>query len=302
MSIQWPHQWKDELEQALSQSLNKKIRDHEWPIPEKLVEAMRYALLGGGKRLRPLLVLQSAQLCSKGDIDLQQVLPAAMAVEYVHAYSLVHDDLPSLDNDDFRRGKPTVHKKFGEATAILCGDALLSDAFGLFDEKNGALCVELARAAGSVGMVGGQMQDMLSEGPQDAQKNNASKESQAALLYSIHARKTARLISCACTLGALSVKGTNAQSSALATFGRELGIAFQIADDILDVAGEFEKRGKVTGADASNDKLTFVSLYGLEGARQRAREKIDLALLAIENLGDTEPLSAIARYAIERDR
>jgi len=301
----WPDGWLAAVEQGLSLALDRPtLQSDEYLPPSRLLEGMRHAVLSGGKRLRPLLVLESARFCShalKEDFVQKDALPAAIAVEFVHAYSLVHDDLPALDNDDFRRGKPTVHKAFDEATAVLVGDALLTDAFEVICESgvNTALqCKELARAAGSFGMVGGQMQDIMSEG---AQAGNAEALNEEKLI-SIHMRKTARLICGACTLGALSSGANLELQKAMANFGTQLGLAFQIADDILDVAGDFEKRGKLTGQDAANDKLTFVSLYGLEGAKERAESRLQQALKSLSAFSDVERLNAIAKFAIERDR
>ena len=301
----WPEGWLASVEEGLTNALERPtLHDGEYSPPTRLLQGMRHAVLSGGKRLRPLLVLESARFCStalKKDYIQSDALPAALAVEFVHAYSLVHDDLPALDNDDFRRGKPTVHKAFDEATAVLVGDALLTDAFEVLCDSTintAQQCKELARSAGSFGMVGGQMQDIMSEGALEGNKESLN----AQKLISIHMRKTARLISGACTLGALAADANVELQKAMGHFGTELGLAFQIADDILDVAGDFETRGKVTGADAANGKLTFVSLYGLEGAKERAESRLKNALESLSAFSDIERLKAIATFAIERDR
>lgn len=273
--------------------------------PDKLVEAMGYSVLAPGKRLRPLLVFASAQLCASVEhaVDTtalhldesvyQAALPAALGIEYIHTYSLIHDDLPALDNDALRRGRPTLHIAFDEATAILAGDALLTDAFALVataPHKAAAQCAELARAAGSAGMVGGQFDDV--HGPQQQTESN---------LRSIHRRKTARLLSAACALGALSHDADDSDVELLRQYGMALGIAFQIADDVLDHIGDQAKSGKELGRDAKLDKTTYVSLYGLEGARQQAKQWSDKAIEILRPWGSRAVhLNDIARFVCHR--
>jgi geranylgeranyl diphosphate synthase type II len=228
--------------------------------PTRLHEAMRYAVLGGGKRLRPILVLAAAEACGGNP---QAALPAAAAVECVHCYSLVHDDLPAMDDDDLRRGRPTCHRAYGEALAILAGDALLTLAFDLLadqvpDKSLGAVLVgELARAAGHRGMVAGQVTDMLSEGT----------EPSAELIDYIHRHKTAALFRAAARLGGLAVAVRPKHLQALTAYGERLGLAFQIADDILDVTSSAAELGKAAHKDLGRGKLTYPGLVGLERAR-----------------------------------
>jgi geranylgeranyl diphosphate synthase type II len=256
--------------------------------PDRLREAARHALLAGGKRLRPLLALSWAEALG-GSID--DAMPGALAVELIHTYSLVHDDLPALDDDDLRRGKPTVHKAFDEATAILAGDALLTDAFYVLagaPRNAAAQCRELARAAGSAGMVGGQMRDMLGEqGALDLEE-----------LEAIHLGKTAALFLAACALGAWSATGDEAVVGDARAYAVKLGLAFQIADDVLDVVGDEKARGKKAGKDEARGKLTFVRAHGLERAREMAREEAEGAA----EIGGrySERLAGLARFAASR--
>jgi geranylgeranyl diphosphate synthase type II len=261
--------------------------------PASLVEAMGYSLHAGGKRLRPVLVLASARALGRDASPAE--LDFACALEMVHTYSLIHDDLPAMDNDDLRRGKPTSHKRFGEALAILAGDALLTDAFTLLAGGPGegpsrlALCAELARCAGAQGMVGGQVDDV------------AGLSTTRAELERMHARKTGALIRAACRGPALG-EGPE-QLGALTQYGEHLGVAFQIADDLLDVTGTAENLGKGVGKDADKGRVGYPQLLGIEGAQRAAQASSDAAIAALEHLpGDREPLCALARYAIARDR
>lgn len=246
--------------------------------PARIHEAMRYALLGGGKRLRPVLALAAADLFGAGS----DALPAAVAIECVHTYSLVHDDLPCMDNDDLRRGRPTTHRQFDEATALLAGDALLTYAFQLVGRHYAgnpalasALTRELADAAGSQRLIGGQMEDLLAE-----KKANAN----AAELEFIHLNKTAAMLEVSLVAGALCGGAGTTQTDALRATGRHLGLAFQIVDDILDATADTATLGKTAGKDARAGKTTYVTLHGLDASRRFAREQTDAALAALRSL------------------
>lgn len=259
--------------------------------PEGLVEAMRYSLMGAGKRVRPALVLGACELvCGKDD----PALPAACALEMIHTYSLIHDDLPAMDNDDFRRGKPTCHKKFGEAAALLAGDALLTLAFSEMSRtENMAAVRELAEAAGVSGMVGGQYRDMQAEG------SKLSIEE----LRRIHAGKTGALITASVRIGALLGNASDTALQALTRYGQQLGLLFQITDDILDVVGDAAALGKSTGKDAKTGKATYPALFGLETARAMAWSAADSAIHELHGLGpEAETFRALANYLLERDR
>lgn len=271
--------------------------------PARLKDAMAWALLAGGKRLRPMLALVVADALARDDKNsdaLALATPAAVALELVHTYSLVHDDLPALDDDDLRRGRPTVHRAFDEGTAVLVGDALLTDAFLVLAraERLAVLQVaELAAAAGSCGMVAGQQEDIEAEG------RSASTTSLEAL-HEIHRKKTGRLFAAAAALGALAVGRDDVVLEAR-RFGAALGFAFQVQDDVLDVVGDVEKGGKVRGRDLKHDKLTTVRLLGLEGAQALAARAADDAVAAATALLDKagvrdERLAALARFAASR--
>ena len=267
-------------------------------LPAKLHEAMRYSVFAGGKRLRPVLIFAACEAVGGRP---EQVLHAACAMEMIHTYSLIHDDLPAMDDDDFRRGRPTNHKVFGEANAILAGDALLTEAFRLLADPaaNRGIAPDvalrvieiIARCAGSQGMVGGQVVDMESEGqPIDF-----------AVLQYIHTRKTGALFLASIQAGALLGGGSEAQLAALTRYGETAGLAFQIADDILDIVGNQAELGKDVGSDQARGKATYPALLGLSEARRRAEELRDLALEALEPLGPAaEPLRAIASYIVDR--
>ncbi|MEJ2431147.1 MAG: polyprenyl synthetase family protein [Deltaproteobacteria bacterium] len=257
----------------------------------RVVEAMRYSLFAGGKRLRPILCLAAAQAVA-GTIE--AAMPAACALEMIHTYSLIHDDLPAMDDDDLRRGKPTSHAVFGEAIAILAGDALLTEAFVLLSDYNGSLAKRalkligvIARAASYRGMVGGQVVDMLSQ----------NKPADLETVQKMHSRKPAALISAATEAGALAGGGT------LARYGRAIGLAFQIADDILDIEGSTEVLGKTAGSDVARGKVTYPAAVGLEGSRQAAQTLVNQALAALERFDNkAEPLRALADYIIARKK
>ena len=257
---------------------------------------MRYALLGGGKRLRPILTLATTDLFGAGSFD---ALPAAVAMECVHTYSLIHDDLPCMDNDDLRRGRPTTHKQFDEATALLAGDALLTLAFQLVGRHYAArpalaaaLIREIADAAGSERLIGGQMEDLLAEKKADATADE---------LEFIHLNKTAAMITVALVAGGLCGGATESQLETLRNAGRHLGLAFQIVDDILDATADTATLGKTAGKDARASKTTYVKLHGLDASRKLARHHTSAALAALTALpGDKTFLSALIESLADR--
>lgn len=245
--------------------------------PVRLHEAMRYAAQGGGKRLRPVMTLAAAEVFGAAG---NTALPAAIAVECIHTYSLVHDDLPCMDNDDLRRGRATTHKAFDEATALLAGDALLTHAFFLLAENYSGelprnLIRELADAAGSRRLIGGQMEDLLAEKRTDATQDE---------LEFIHLNKTAAMIEAALVLGGLVGHANKDDLGSLRLGGRHLGLAFQIIDDILDATADTATLGKTAGKDAKADKTTYVKLHGLDRARQLATEQTEKAVAAFSRL------------------
>jgi len=270
----------------------------------RLVAAMRHALLAPGKRLRPALVLWGADACGGSWAD---AAGAAIAVEMIHAYSLVHDDLPAMDDDDLRRGRPTCHKAFDEATAILCGDALQALAFEtLAREMPPATaargCLVLARAAGAEALVGGQADDLAAERGWIADMTAAPAGDQVAWLERIHRRKTGALFLAALELGGLAAGASSAQLAMLAAYGRAFGLAFQIADDILDAEGDEVTMGKRVGKDAGRGKLTFPTIVGLEESRSRAVALAVEAAEAVHGLGGrAATLEALARWIVARD-
>lgn len=269
--------------------------------PAHLAEAIRYALLGPGKRLRPQLVLMAAEAC-RGAIE--RALPAACAVEMVHAYSLVHDDLPAMDDDDLRRGRSTCHKRYGEAVAILVGDALLARAFEILASEveppacAAKCCAVLARAAGATALVGGQAADL-----QSAELTDDAAEGDLQELEAIHCRKTGALFVAALELGGIVAGATPAQRAALVSYGRQIGLAFQITDDLLDVAGSQSAVGKRVAKDSANGKLTFPKLLGIDESRRRAAELVDNACDIMKVFGPkAEPLCALARFVCSREK
>ena len=266
--------------------------------PEVIFAAVRYSLFAGGKRLRPILCLAAAEVLGG---QIQSVLPVACALELIHTYSLIHDDLPAMDDDDFRRGRPTSHKVFGEGMAILAGDALLTEAFslltnrkrmpGISPERLLDVAQEIAWASGYFGMVGGQVLDVCSEG----------KTVDLETLHAIHRRKTGALIRVSLRAGAILCGATEAALAALTDYGERIGLAFQIADDILDVEGDQVLLGKGTGSDAARGKVTFPALLGLEASRLQAEKLILEALGALADFDHrAEPLRGIARYVLAR--
>ena len=272
-----------------------------FPVPDGLqkqvLEAARYSLFAGGKRLRPILCLAAAEVVG-GSAD--SAMPAACALEMIHTYSLIHDDLPAMDNDDFRRGKPTSHKVFGEAMAILAGDALMTEAFefaasaadyGFPPEKVLKVVRILVRASGYRGMIGGQVIDLECE----------TREADLATVEYMHIHKTGALLSASLEIGAILGGGSGPQIAALRTYGHHFGLAFQITDDLLDIEGDADVMGKKPGSDAAKNKKTYPALIGLAQSRQAAREHVDAALCALGSFdAKAEPLRAIAGYLLVR--
>lgn len=259
---------------------------------KKLFDAMRYSLLAGGKRLRPVIVLAFCELCGG---NAENALPFAAALEMVHTYSLIHDDLPCMDNDDYRRGKPTNHRVFGEATAVLAGDGLLTAAFGqlasakLPAERIVEAVRVLSLCAGELGMVGGQVLDM------DAETRICTEQE----VIDIQSRKTGALIRAACQLGVIAAGGTSKQQTAAAQYADSLGLAFQIQDDILDVIGDAGKLGKATGVD--KNKNTFVRLYGVETCMEMVAQETEKAVHALDSFDNADFLIGLARELVHRE-
>jgi len=280
---------------------NKPDSAGEAVFPNSLHKAIQYSLLAGGKRIRPILSMAAFEaIGGRGD----KILPFACALEMIHTYSLIHDDLPALDNDDYRRGKPTCHKVFGESIGILAGDALLTEAFKLmtdraiqeFSIRDGGSILdvinEVAQAAGMSGMVGGQVLDIESEG----------KEVDFPTLQYIHTHKTGALILVSVRVGAKLGGASEETLKALTHYGERIGLAFQIADDILNVEGKAALLGKKTGSDLSRGKATYPVLLGLEESKRRAKELVELAVKAIESFGpEAEPLREIAWFILSRE-
>jgi geranylgeranyl diphosphate synthase type II len=260
---------------------------------------MEYSVLGAGKRIRPLLVYASGEF---GNVEVGALDPIAAAVELVHAYSLVHDDLPAMDDDDLRRGRPTCHKVFGEAVAILVGDALLARAFDVLASEvqppdvAAQCCAVLARAAGASALVGGQAADLHSAG-------SIGNEDSLQALESIHCRKTGALFVAALELGGVVAGAAAEQRSALVSYGRSLGLAFQITDDLLDVMGCQAAIGKRVAKDADRGKPTYPALWGIDESRRRAKKLVDEACGMIELFGPrAEPLRSLAQFVSARER
>jgi geranylgeranyl diphosphate synthase type II len=267
-------------------------------FPPVVFEAMRYSLFAGGKRVRPILAIAVAEALGAKTAGL---LPIASTLELIHTYSLVHDDLPAMDNDDFRRGRPTCHKVFGEAIAILAGDGLLTMAFEALSDPRRlksvpanrllAIANEIATASGVHGMVGGQVVDMQSEG----------KDVDFPILEFIHTHKTGALIRASVRVGALYARAGRRQFGALTHYGEMVGLAFQIADDILDITGKQEELGKDIGSDLKKGKTTFPGFYGLDESRRRAKEVAGKAVAALKDFDKkADPLRELAKYIINR--
>jgi geranylgeranyl diphosphate synthase type II len=267
-------------------------------FPPKVFEAMRYSLFAGGKRVRPIFALASAEALGAKTAGF---LPIAGALELIHTYSLIHDDLPAMDDDDLRRGRPTCHKVYGEAIAILAGDGLLNRAFEVLSDPRRlktvtavrliAITREISLASGVFGMVGGQVVDMESEG----------KDVDLPTLEYIHTHKTGALIRASVRTGAIYAKASEKRLKALTRYGERVGLAFQIADDILDIVGSREEIGKDVGSDLKKGKKTFPSFYGLEESRKRAKEVADQALAALKDFDrKADPLRELATYIVTR--
>ena len=279
-------QYGDAIEAFLTQQFTE-------ALPQKtLLEAMRYSLLAGGKRIRPILALEFCRVCGG---DWKRAVPFGCALEMIHTYSLIHDDLPCMDNDDYRRGRLTNHKVYGEAVAVLAGDALLTAAFETASNADAApeIVVKIIRVlsgcAGELGMVGGQMLDLEGE----------NRDLDAAYIHRLQELKTGALLEAACLIGVLAANGTEAQVDAAKVYARSVGLAFQTQDDILDVEGEFQKLGKQVGVDQK--KNTFVRLYGLERCHQMVREQTDVAIAALADFEDPQFLIDLSNQLASRD-
>ena len=283
-------------QKIVDEALQRYLSDEDG-VPHDLHNAMHYSVFAGGKRIRPILCLAALEACGG---DMAPAMPVACALELIHSYSLIHDDLPAMDNDDFRRGKPTSHKVFGEALAILAGDALLTEAFVLLSraekvrlaaEKRLAVIQEIASAAGAAGMVGGQALDVRT--------GKISPDFEG--LQCIHRLKTGALIAVAVKAGAILAGANDDKIQSLNVYGSHLGIAFQIADDILNVEGDSRLMGKQTGSDVASGKVTYPTLLGLENAKTKLVEHVESAVAAIETFDSRAlPLRVIARYIMER--
>jgi geranylgeranyl diphosphate synthase, type II len=268
----------------------------ESETPSTIHQAMRYSIFAGGKRLRPILTIATGEIFEAAE---EQLLPAACSIEMIHTYSLIHDDLPAMDNDDMRRGRPTNHVVYGEAMAILAGDALLTQAFRtLADYQSSGVSIkvrvisEVAKAAGTTrALIGGQVLDIQSEG----------KKLTAEELEVIHRAKTGALITCAVRIGAIIGGANEGELSALTEFGEKAGLSFQVADDLLDQTATSEELGKTPGKDLASRKATYAALYGVDGAREMAGRLSQEAITAARSVGrDTRMLQEIARFIIER--
>jgi geranylgeranyl diphosphate synthase type II len=280
------------VDSFLKKYINSKRKHKE--CPGLLAEAMGYALMAGGKRVRPILCIASYEAAG-GKYDI--ILPVASSLELIHTYSLIHDDLPAMDDDDFRRNQPTVHKVYGEAAAILAGDALLTDAFNIISgvetspRKLLSIVSELSCASGPEGMVGGQTMDIIFEGKKARKKD----------LYYIHTHKTGTLIRASVRIGAILAGASPSRLNALTEYGEKVGYAFQVIDDILNVTGTKEELGKSTGTDDARGKNTYPSIYGLNKSRQIAENLVNDSLNALKGLNNkAEPLAEIAKYIMAR--
>jgi len=288
----WFEQQREWVDAAISTHL-KELKFHPQPH-SRLSAAVEYSLTQGGKRLRPVLVLESCRVCQGPS---ERALPAAIAVECVHTFSLIHDDLPALDDDELRRGRPTSHKVFGEALALLAGDWLLAHAFAVLsaDGIDGQLAADWVRtlSAGALGMVVGQGADIAGEGrPADAE-----------LVEFIHLHKTARLLETCCRMGARAADAPAETIELLGRFGRHLGRAFQVVDDLLDRTGSTARLGKRAGKDADVSKQTYPAVFGVDESRVRARQLVESAVQALEPFGSrADRLRDLAQFVITRDR
>lgn len=280
---------REQIDQGLA-----RFTEFNKDCPTQLREAIRYSLLSPGKRLRPLLVMMACEACG---VEASKALPAACAVEMIHTYSLIHDDLPSMDDDQLRRGQPTCHVKFDEATAILAGDALIPLAFQVvcseYPPSTAAPCsFELAQACGATRLVGGQVDDLSHEQEQTGDLEK---------LEHIHRRKTGALLTVSLRLGAVVASATPEQIENLESYGKNLGLAFQIVDDLLDCRGDWTKMGKMTNKDDGRGKLTYPNLLGVEESENRASELIETAVASLNSFGTSaDPLRELAKYVLER--
>ena len=292
-AAQYLSQGKDFIDAAICGYLPE-----ETAYPESIHKSMLYSVLAGGKRLRPVLVIAAAEAVGGNRND---VLPFAVAAEFIHTYTLIHDDLPALDNDELRRGKPTNHKVFGEAIAVLAGDALLTHAFYLMTNSRLMSTIpaerllqaahDMASAIGTSGMIGGQVVDIESE----------EKPIDAETLEYIHVHKTGRLIKACIRCGTILSQANTDQLEALSHYGEQIGLAFQIVDDILDITAEQSLLGKDVGSDVDKGKATYPALYGLDGSRRRAEELVEGGIACLEGFGDNaEPLREIGRFFLQR--
>lgn len=286
-----------EKQQSLAALIEKRLESYSANrpgCPQVLTDAIRHSLLAGGKRLRPILVLLANEACG-GNVT--EALPAACAVEMVHTYSLIHDDLPAMDDDDLRRGQPSCHIQFGEANAILAGDALLTQAFEVLGaDLDPAIaarcCVDLAQAAGGQNMVGGQVDDLMAENNGDLTAEDLEK---------IHLRKTGAMIKVSLRLGALTANSPDNVLEKLSFFGEKIGLAFQIVDDLLDFSGDTTKIGKSLGKDEQSQKLTYVKLFGAEESRRQANHLISESIELASSFGvRAKPLMGLAKFILDR--
>lgn len=276
--------------------------------PSSLHEAMRYSVFAGGKRLRPALTIMSADIFG---VNTKDAMPCACAIEMIHTYSLIHDDLPAMDDDDYRRGRLSCHKAFGEAIAILAGDALLTMAFEIIPKYSprqyaADLALVLAKAAGSAGMVGGQVLDMVAEGevasPSDSGREIDPDTTPMMKVEAIHERKTGALLTAAVQMGAVLGEANEEDMDALITYGEKIGLAFQIKDDILDIESTSEKMGKTVGKDEATGKLTYPALLGMDESKELMKDTVSEAKQAIEKFDEKAfMLRLLADYIAERD-
>jgi len=295
-------QYLKEKQQRVLLALNELMLSSSGDFSDHIT-CMRYSLFVGGKRVRPILCLATGTCISPDASVEDRLLPVACALECIHTYSLIHDDLPAMDNDDLRRGHPTNHKKFGEAEAILAGDGLLTFAFdllsdgqharGLPDSARLQIIQIIARAAGSLGMVGGQALDMDGEG----------KELSFEQLQTIHRSKTGALITASVLSGAIGAGAAEKQLQALGVFGDNIGLAFQIVDDLLDVISTTEELGKTAGSDAEHNKATYPGFFGIDKTRELAQQAVERSLDALSSFSNrADPLRALARYIVDRTK
>ncbi|MFT5726462.1 MAG: geranylgeranyl diphosphate synthase type II [Desulforhopalus sp.] len=285
--------------QVVEDGLSKYMLEVNGPFSHH-IEAMRYSLFAGGKRVRPILCLAAAQAISSTVQQAQGLLPVACALECIHTYSLIHDDLPAMDNDELRRGKPTNHMLYGDGQAVLAGDSLLTWAFDLITNRDyNTLTAEqrldivqvVSRAAGPLGMVGGQSLDIACE----------NTEFPFSTLQTIHKSKTGALITCSVETGAIGAGGSPDEVAALVNYGDHIGLAFQIVDDLLNVTSTTEQLGKAAGSDASRGKATYPAFFGVDQTRQKAKDAVEKALHALQNFdAKADPLRALAEYIYTR--